>query len=222
VLVVFDVNETLSDLGPMGQRFVEVGAPEHLARLWFGSILRDGFALTAAGSTQQFATIGRELLGGMLAPLSLNRGTGAAVEHIMTGFLELPLHADVAPGVAQLREAGHRLVTLTNGSTNVSEELFRRGGIRDHFEALLSVDDAGAWKPNRRAYEYAGRACNTELADMLLVAVHPWDIDGAARAGMETAWLNRSGSEYPSYFTKPTHVVTTLPELAARLRGDRA
>ena len=32
----------------------------------------------------------------------------------------------------------------------------------------------------------------------MLVAVHPWDIDGASRAGLVTAWLNRSGGPYPS------------------------
>jgi hypothetical protein len=26
---------------------------------------------------------------------------------------------------------------------------------------------------------------------MLLVGVHPWDIDGAGRAGMSGAWINR-------------------------------
>jgi hypothetical protein len=29
---------------------------------------------------------------------------------------------------------------------------------------------------------------------MLLVAVHPWDIHGAAQAGMGTAWVNRTGA----------------------------
>ena len=46
-VVVFDVNQTLSDLAPMARRFADVGAPEHLAKLWFATLLRDGFALTA-------------------------------------------------------------------------------------------------------------------------------------------------------------------------------
>jgi len=42
-VVVFDVNETLSDMAPMAERFAEVGAPELAARLWFAVLLRDGF-----------------------------------------------------------------------------------------------------------------------------------------------------------------------------------
>jgi len=48
-VVVFDVNETLSDMAPLAQRFADIGAPPALARLWFAALLRDGFARTAAG-----------------------------------------------------------------------------------------------------------------------------------------------------------------------------
>lgn len=42
--VVFDVNETLSDLTPMGARFAALGAPEGLGPLWFAATLREGMA----------------------------------------------------------------------------------------------------------------------------------------------------------------------------------
>ena len=34
--------------------------------------------------------------------------------------------------------------------------------------------------------------------EMVLVAVHPWDVDGARRAGLQTAWVNRSGGAFPA------------------------
>lgn len=137
----------------------------------------------------------------------------------MEGFSHLTVHPDVPYGVHALRDAGLRLVTLSNGATQVADRLLGAAGLRDAFEQLLSVEDAGVWKPAAAAYEYAARTCDTELADMLLVAVHPWDIDGAARAGMTTAWINRTGTGYPDYFTPPTHTVTTLGQLADRLSG---
>ena len=48
-VIVFDVNETLSDLSALGARFIEVGAAGSAARLWFASVLRDGFALGKGG-----------------------------------------------------------------------------------------------------------------------------------------------------------------------------
>jgi 2-haloacid dehalogenase len=191
-VIVFDVNETLSDMSPMAQRFADIGAPEHLAKLWFATLLRDGFALTAAGAMRPFAELGVDALHTVLRGVDLDRDREAAVDHVMSGFGELDPHPDVADGVHALRRSGRRLVTLSNGSAQVAERLFARAAIRQEFEALLSVEDAGAWKPARAAYEYAARTCGTEPGDMLLVAVHPWDIDGAARAGMSTAWINRA------------------------------
>ncbi|RZU34499.1 haloacid dehalogenase type II [Blastococcus saxobsidens] len=216
-VVVFDVNETLSDMSPMAQRFTDVGAPAHLAKLWFASLLRDGFALTAAGGARPFAEVGVDGLHTLLRGVDLDRDLDAAVDHVMGGFSRLAVHPDVPDGIRTLRASGRRLVTLTNGSTSVSEALLTGAGIRDQFEALLSVEDAGAWKPSRVAYEYAARTCGTDPAGMLLVAVHPWDVDGAARAGLGTAWIDRAGTPYPRSFTPPSLRATGLTDLAEQL-----
>lgn len=50
------------------------------------------------------------------------------------------------------------------------------------------------------------------------MAAHPWDIDGAARAGMATAWINRTSAPYPTNFTQPDDIVTALDQLADALR----
>ena len=212
-VIVFDVNETLSDLGPLADRFADVGAPSTLSTQWFASVLRDGFALTAAGGQERFSVIAAESLRSALWGVRLDRDTEAAVQHVMAGFAALTVHPDVAEGVRGLHAAGHRLVTLSNGSASVAEQLLERAGLRDRFEALLSVEDAGAWKPARAAYQYAGSRCGAAVADMMLVAVHPWDIDGASRAGLATAWIDRAGPPYPSFFAAPTCTVRGLDEL---------
>ncbi|WP_246203516.1 hypothetical protein [Streptomyces tailanensis] len=72
LVLVFDVNETLSDLTPLRARFADVGAPAELVSTWFaGVLLRDGFALTAAGSYADFASVARD---GLRAVLSSRAG----------------------------------------------------------------------------------------------------------------------------------------------------
>ena len=216
-VIVFDVNETLSDMSPMAGRFADIGAPEHLARLWFTALLRDGFALTAAGVQRPFAALAVDALHTVLSGIELDRDVDAAIEYVMDGFAQLAVHPDVPDGVRALRRSGLRLVTLSNGSTGVGERLLTAAGIREDFERLLSVEDAGAWKPARLPYEYAARTCGTELGEMMLVAVHPWDVNGAARAGMSTAWIDRTGAHYPEVFTPPSLTAASLVELAAQL-----
>lgn len=217
-LLVFDVNETLSDMAPMAGRFEDVGASAHLSKLWFAELLRDGFALTASGTIESFATLGAEALRVRLSGEPLDRPLEDAVDHVMQGFSELAVHPDVVEGVRALGDVGIRLVTLSNGSAGVAATLLEGAGVGDRFERLLSVEDAGVWKPAPGAYAHALAECGVDPEDAMLVAVHPWDIDGASRAGLATAWINRSDGRYPSYFAAPDVRATSLMELADALR----
>lgn len=217
LVIVFDVNETLSDMAPLGEAFAQVGAPRTLARLWFATLLRDGFALAASGGKASFASIGADALRTLLAAEGISGNLDTAVERVMAAMQNLSLHPDVPDGIRALAAAGHRLVTLTNGATANTDKLLVAGGVRDKFELLLSVEDAPAWKPAKAAYEYAATAAGADPSQMLLVAVHPWDIHGAAKSGLRTAWINRTGARYPSYFQSPDITIPALTGLPAVL-----
>ncbi len=218
-VIVFDVNETLSDMSPMRQVFEDVGAPGHLAATWFASVLRDGFALTVVGESASFVDLGTAALRTLLDPAALDRSQDDAVEHVMTGFRNLPVHPDVPPGIEALAEAGLRMVTLSNGSAEVGRSLLERAGLDQHLEAFLSVADVGIWKPAPRAYQHALARCGAKAHDAMLVAAHPWDVDGAHRAGLRTAWLDRDGRSYPSSFSSPDVIATDLVDLADQVSG---
>ncbi len=214
-VVIFDVNETLSDMSPMATRFEDVNLPGHLAATWFAGLLRDGFALTITGSNPAFSELAQESLRGLLQGVAAD--VDAATGHVMSGFAQLPLHPDVADGIRALQSSGLRLVTLSNGATAVAEGLLERNGLRDAFDSLLSVQDAPAWKPAASAYRYALEGCEVAAADAMLVAVHPWDIHGAHEAGLRTAWVNRTGNPYPSTMHRPDLEADSLTELALLL-----
>jgi 2-haloacid dehalogenase len=214
-LALFDVNETLSDLEPLRARFEAVGAPGELLELWFASTLRDGFALTAAGAYADFRKIAVAVLRGYLAQVgSLTRDPGEAAEDVVAGFAELAVHPDVEEGVHKLADAGVRMATLTNGAAELATRLLERAGLAELVERRLSVDDVQRWKPACESYLYAVREVGVSPQQSVLIAVHPWDIDGAKRAGLQAAWLNRTGGPFPSFFQPPDFTSATLGELA--------
>ena len=213
-VIVFDVNETLSDTAGLAGSFTEVGAPGHLAATWFAQLLRDGFALTSTADNVAFGTIAGSLLEATLDGVELNRPLDQAKQYLMGSFARLPLHADVVPGLTSLADAGFRLVTLSNGSAAVAEALFDAAGVTQVFERLLSVEQAPVWKPGAPSYRWAAEVCGVDVADMMLVAVHPWDIHGAVRAGLRTAFVNRGERAYPSYFAPAELTVRSLTDLA--------
>jgi 2-haloacid dehalogenase len=84
--------------------------------------------------------------------------------------------------------------------------------VRDAFQRPLWVQDAGRWKPAPQSYAYALAECGVTAEEVILVAVHPWDVDGAARAGLRTAWVDRGGhGGYPPYIREPRSSSTPTP-----------
>lgn len=219
--VVFDVNETLSDMAPMADAFEAVGAPRALAKTWFAGVLRDGFALSTVGDSERFSAIADTQLRVVFHSTRLRGSLDQAVESILQKMRTLSLHPDVADGVRALTEDGLQVLTLSNGSSDLAARLFADAGVREEFSHLLSVEDATAWKPAGQAYRLASEASGLAFEQLLLVAVHPWDIHGAARAGMRTAWINRTGEPYPTYFTTPDLIVSSVSELADAIRSTR-
>ncbi|WP_432483277.1 haloacid dehalogenase type II [Kineococcus esterisolvens] len=217
--VVFDVNETLSDTTALRRRLDGLGAPaEAVHSRFLPSVLRDGFARTFAGAPVPFRRVAEDVLRADLGAAGvrehLDRDLDEAVEFALGAFSEFTVHPDVPPGVRRLSGAGLALVAFTNGSAVQCEGLLERAGLRGDFAHVLSVEDAGPWKPHPDAYAHALRTCGLVAAGSLFTAVHPWDLDGAARAGFPTAWLDRDGRPYPSASPAPDLVAPGVDALA--------
>jgi 2-haloacid dehalogenase len=190
-----------------------------LVDTWFAQTLRDGFALTAAGAYADFSTIATACLSALFDDVQdLNAPADKAAAHVVDGLGELDLHPEVVSAMRDLADTGVRIVTLSNGAARVSEALLERAEIRQLVEACLSVADPGRWKPDPSAYRFAAEQCEVEPGELMLIAVHPWDIDGAARAGLLTGWVARNGETYPPYFRGPDVRGEDLRKLVARMR----
>lgn len=164
-VLVFDVNETLSDLAPLRGRFTDVGALGSLPPTWFAGVLRDGFALTVAGGYADFMSLAHDGLRALLSGLEGWAGDEeAAARHILDGFSQLDVHRDVPDGVRKLSDAGYRLTAMTNGSTALTERLLDKAGVLHYFEALSDVhgprcrSGAGS-RSSRRGRRSRRRSC---------------------------------------------------------------
>jgi 2-haloacid dehalogenase len=211
-LVAFDVNETLFSLANLRPAFERAGLDPGLVPLWFARVLRDGFALTAAGDYRPFAEIGTSCL----LDLDPDGMDEEKAKGVLAGFRELDPHPDVEPALAMLQEAGVRVVTLTNGSTEVTEALLERAGLTGYVEQALSVDAVRRWKPRAEPYLYAARLLEVDPERTALIAAHSWDCDGARRAGLRTGWVSRLERRVPTIFT-PAEV--TGVDLTEVVRG---
>jgi len=215
---VLDVNETLSDLAPIGDALERHGAPRVLTRAWFNGVLRDGFALSLQRQAPPFLQLAEESVRAVLwdLPAPLDR-VDEVVDDVMAVLGSLPVHPDVAPGIRSLAAAGHAVSAFTNGSADSARDLLERAGVAQQVPQVLSVDEGSVWKPHPEAYAGAATRLGAAPTDLTMVAVHPWDLDGAGRAGFRTAWLDRHHQPWPTSFSRPDIRVRDLTELAATI-----
>jgi putative hydrolase of the HAD superfamily len=105
------------------------------------------------------------------------------------------------------------LAALTNGNADL-----QRIGIAGRFQVIVAARDLGVAKPERAIFEHTARQLGLEPADVLHVGDDPLlDVDGAARAGMRTCWINRERATWPSTLARPELEVQTLDGLLTAL-----
>lgn len=81
---------------------------------------------------------------------------------------------------------------LSNGFPEQQHGKLRRFGWENRFAAVVLSADAGAMKPERAIFEYAGKAAGIDNPEELLYVgdTYETDVEGAKNAGWQTVWLN--------------------------------
>lgn len=213
---VFDVNETLLDLGALDPHFERVFGDASARQAWFGQFLALWLTEMLTGEYTNFGTIG----GGALEMVAKRQGVDLSDEdkqRILGDMQELPPHPEVEDALGRLRDAGIRLAALTNSTQQVADAQIDNSGLRDYFEQVLSADTVQRLKPAPEPYRMAAESLGVEVGQVRLVAAHAWDVVGAMRAGCAAAFVARPGMVLNPLAARPDVVGTDLREVAAQI-----
>jgi 2-haloacid dehalogenase len=138
---------------------------------------------------------------------------------LLQAYMQLPPFPDVVAGLKKLKDAGHRVVALTNGKERSVRSLLAAAGIDGYFEAIVSADRSRTFKPDPAVYallrdlapEYPHQAC--------LVSANPFDVIGAKACGLAVAWLRRDPQRaFDPWELSPDVEIATLEALPDALR----
>ncbi|WP_345238085.1 haloacid dehalogenase type II [Hymenobacter saemangeumensis] len=218
-LLVFDVNETLLDLRKLQQAINAEFQSESAFKQWFSFLLQYSLVDTVTQEYHDFASIGEGALDMVAQALGQPVRPTARKKELLQLVSELPAHPDVAPALTALKEAGFRMVTLTNSGGSTVKKQMAYAGLTDFFEQLRSVEDVKRYKPHPDTYLTTCRQLKVEPKEALLVAAHGWDVAGALRAGLQAAFISRPGQAQYPLAPRPTHEAATLEALARQLIG---
>ncbi|MDP9046319.1 MAG: haloacid dehalogenase type II [Pseudomonadota bacterium] len=184
---------------------------------WRGSLVREGMALSAAkGMSVDWPALADAWRAGY--PVAMQRvrsgdlpwtsvdqlhriildtliprfGLGALTEPERAALNRVWHRLDPWPdAVAGLQRLKHGFVisTLSNGNMALLVAMAKRAGLP--WDCVLSAELMRHYKPDPEVYQGAARLLDVAGDELLMVASHPSDLRGAARAGLRTALVKR-------------------------------
>lgn len=211
--VIFDIIGTCFSLDQPQQKLTALGAPPHALQLWFAQTLRDAFALSHAGGYRPLKEVLEAELPRTLKILNIETNAEQR-SHIMNSFADLELQPSALEAFHLLATANWRLIALTNGSEESTHKLLTRANASQYFTNIFSCDAVQKTKPHPEVYALPKQDFK---GDVWMVAVHAWDIAGAAKAGLQTAFVTQAEKEYLSVYPQPNVIANNLVEAANQI-----
>jgi 2-haloacid dehalogenase len=215
-LIVFDVNETLLELGTMKPTFERIFGDKNAMRRWFDNLILYSAALTVAGCYVPFTDIGAAVMK-MLADTRGIKIDDSDKKELTEKFSTMPPYAEVPGALRKLRDAGFRLFALTDNLLEVQTRQLTHGGIVDLFERRFSADGVKHHKPSREAYAHVEKELAVEPSQLCLIACHTWDTLGAVAAGWNAALIKRVDNDVLGVGPQPQIVGNDLNDVADQL-----
>lgn len=219
---IFDAYGTLFDHASAAMRHAGTlkGKMEPLAQLWRQKQVQYTWLRGLQQRHADFWQVTADALDFALENLEID--DAALREQLLQTYLTLDAFTDVAPAIGKIREMGVRTAILSNGTPAMLEAAVRSAGLGDQFEAVISIEEAGAFKPHPRVYELALERLRLERGKILFLSSNGWDAYAASAFGMRVAWCNRYGQVTERLPGKPDFEIRTLaelPGLVKRLSG---
>jgi 2-haloacid dehalogenase len=218
---VFDAYGTLLDVRSATARLAHElhGKAEQVGSLWRQRQLEYTWLRSLMGCHRDFWDVTRDALDHAFGALGL-RDDDDLKSRLMDAYLSLDAYPDVAPTLAELRRAGMRTAILSNGTPAMLKAGVDSAGIGDSLDMVLSIEDAGIYKPHPSVYQLACDSLGLERDRICFVSSNGWDVAGAATFGFQTVWLNRFDQERDRLPGEPRLILRGLDALPALVTRD--
>ena len=103
---------------------------------------------------------------------------------------------------------------LSNGTPEMLRAGLEHTSLDGYFDAVLSVEEVRAFKPDPRVYNLAHELIGAPREEVLFVSSNSFDVVGAKRYGFYTAWIKRVDAPLDPLGFTPDRVVADFGELA--------
>ena len=191
------------------------GAPSDAGRL-IAIYDRHEHALEQEPPHRSFRAVAGEALG--LALRDLGARAGEADASTLTDAIgRMPPFPEVVDTLAELKRPGFKLCIVSNTDDDViAGNVAQLGG---HVDRVVTAEQAGAYKPSRRIFDFAHTALNVTPDEVVHVCASPHlDLAATRELGLRDVWIDRGTGRKPADGYLPCAVLPNLDGLPALFR----
>ena len=138
-------------------------------------------------------------------------------DRLLDLYRTLRCFPEVPQVLRDLKQAGFVLAILSNGTPAMLADAVRGADLGGLFDHVLSVEQAGVFKPHPDVYRLAVDVLGVPAAQVAFQSSNAWDAHAASAFGMRVVWCNRYGQRRERLPGSPDHEIRNLAELPALL-----
>jgi 2-haloacid dehalogenase len=212
---VFDAYGTLFDFASAANscRAALGDKADRLTALWRDKQLQYTWLRAVQGRHADFWQVTGDGLDYALETLGIDRP--GLRDRLMALYLALETFPEVPAMLRRLKAAGMRTAILSNGSPRMLDAIVTGARIDGLLDAVLSVEEAGVYKPHRKVYQLAVDRLGVPAGAIAFQSSNAWDAHAASAFGMKVVWCNRYGQRRERLPGAPDREVRSLAELPA-------
>jgi 2-haloacid dehalogenase len=212
---VFDAYGTLFDFASAARRCNDVLGDnvDRVTVLWRDKQIQYTWLRAAQGRHADFWQVTGDALDFTLETLKLS--DPRLRERLMSLYLTLEPFPEARDVLHQLKRAGLRTAILSNGSPSMLDAVVGAAKFGDLFDAVLSVEEVGVFKPHPKVYQLACDRLQLAAASISFQSSNAWDAHAASAFGMQVVWCNRYRQQRERLPGMPDREVASLAELPA-------
>jgi len=212
---VFDAYGTLFDFASAARACRDVlgGNVDRVTALWRDKQIQYTWLRAAQGRHADFWQVTGDALDFTLETLNLS--DARLRDRLMSLYLALEPFPEVRDVLVKLKSAGLRTAILSNGTPSMLGAIVSAAKLDSLFDAVLSVEEVGVFKPHSKVYQVACDRLRLAPAAISFQSSNAWDAHAAAAFGMRVVWCNRYGQRRERLPGTPDREATSLADLPA-------
>ena len=144
---------------------------------------------------------------------SLGIADASLRDRLMDLYRTLRCFPEVPQVLKDLKQAGFVTAILSNGTPDMLADAVRGAQLDALFDHILSVEQAGVFKPHPDVYRLAVDTLGVPAAKIAFQSSNAWDAHAASAFGMRVVWCNRYGQRRERLPGSPDHEIRSLAQL---------